>query len=82
MKVKIELINFAKTGKVEYSEFLAVTCNRHNLLNEKNLKECFKVIAQGGDCISTENLEALFGQEGVEESVWEVALLNDKKMQE
>jgi hypothetical protein len=79
-KVKIERIDFSKTGIVEYSEFLAVTCNHQELINETNLKECFKILAQDGDCITTETLEALFGQEGIEEHVWEIALLNDKTM--
>ena len=79
-KVKIEYIDFSKSGIVEYSEFLAVTCDHQYLVNEANLKECFKILSQDGDCISTETLEALFGQEGIEENVWEIALLNDKKM--
>lgn len=77
-KVKIEHIDFSKSGIVEYSEFLAVTCNHQSIINEANLKECFKILSQDGDCITIESLEALFGQEGIEEKVWEQALLNDK----
>lgn len=63
-----EATNFFKiadvdgNGSIDFSEWSAATINKTNLLNEKNLKECFKMFDKdGGGSISAEEVAAILG---------------------
>lgn len=59
-------------GSLDFSEWSAATINKTNLLNEKNLKECFKMFDRdGGGSISAQEVaEILGGQLSKDMNVW------------
>jgi len=59
-------------GSLDFSEWSAATINKTNLLNEKNLKECFKMFDRdGGGSISAQEVaEILGGQLTNDDKVW------------
>lgn len=79
---KIEPIDFNKTGVAEYTEFLAVCCDYHEIITPESMQECFNFLSQGGEFITIENLLKLYPQKGVviDKKVWAQVFPADGRM--
>ena len=77
-KVKVQAVEFFnkadvdKNGSIDFSEWSAATINKSNLLNDKNLKECFKMFDRdGGGSISAQEVgEILGGATNKDNKIW------------
>jgi len=77
-KVKIQAVEFFnradadKNGSIDFSEWSAATINKSNLLNDGNLRECFKMFDRdGGGSISAQEVgEILGGATNKDNKIW------------
>lgn len=74
-KQAIEFFNNAdidKNGSIDFAEWSAATINKSALLNDKNLKECFKMFDRdGGGTISAPEVgEILGGATRKDDKIW------------
>lgn len=59
-----------KSGKIDYSEFVMATCNRHNMLSKEKLSTVFKMFDKDGSgSLSTDEIKKLFNAQNTNDDV-------------